>query len=173
MSVIVGPRAARCARRPEAGASPRAVRDARARQRLQQAVQEIGPRGRRCASVNTIRTATRRFTTPSCAWRSHFRMRYLLVDGQGNFGSVDGDTPAAMRYTEVRMSRIAERNAGRYRQGNRRFHAELRRIARREPAVLPTRIPNLLVNGSSGIAVGMATNIPPHNLSEIIRPALR
>ena len=100
-----------------------------------------------------------------------FSLRYVLVDGQGNFGSVDGDAPAAMRYTEVRMSRIA--------------HEILEDIdketvdfvpnydgSEHEPVVLPTRIPNLLVNGSSGIAVGMATNIPPHNLSEVIAACL-
>lgn len=96
-----------------------------------------------------------------------FSMRYMLVDGQGNFGSIDGDFPAAMRYTEIRMSRFA--------------HALLADIEKETvdfvpnydetetaPIVLPTRIPHLLVNGSSGIAVGMATNIPPHNLTEII-----
>ncbi|AHE67343.1 DNA gyrase, A, subunit [Legionella oakridgensis ATCC 33761 = DSM 21215] len=96
-----------------------------------------------------------------------FSMRYMLVDGQGNFGSVDGDAPAAMRYTEVRMSKLA--------------HALLADLEKETvdfspnydetefaPVVLPARIPNLLVNGSSGIAVGMATNIPPHNLTEII-----
>ncbi|MBF0256033.1 MAG: DNA gyrase subunit A [Gammaproteobacteria bacterium] len=96
-----------------------------------------------------------------------FSMRYMLVDGQGNFGSVDGDAPAAMRYTEVRMAKIA--------------HELLADIDREtvdflpnydgsehEPAVLPAKYPNLLVNGSAGIAVGMATNIPPHNLNEII-----
>ena len=97
----------------------------------------------------------------------HFSMRYMLVDGQGNFGSVDGDAPAAMRYTEVRMSKLA--------------HALLADLEKETvdfapnydetefaPIVFPARIPNLLVNGSSGIAVGMATNIPPHNLTEII-----
>lgn len=96
-----------------------------------------------------------------------FSMRYMLVDGQGNFGSVDGDAPAAMRYTEVRMSKVA--------------HALLADLEKETvdfspnydetefaPVVLPSRIPNLLVNGSSGIAVGMATNIPPHNLTEVI-----
>ncbi len=96
-----------------------------------------------------------------------FSLRYPLVDGQGNFGSVDGDPPAAMRYTEIRMERIA--------------HELLQDIDRetvdfgpnydgseREPLVLPTRLPNLLVNGASGIAVGMATNIPPHNLGEVV-----
>ncbi len=100
-----------------------------------------------------------------------FSLRYVLVDGQGNFGSVDGDAPAAMRYTEVRMSRIA--------------HEILEDIdketvdfipnydgSEHEPVVLPTRIPNLLINGSSGIAVGMATNIPPHNLTEVVSACL-
>ncbi|KTD41169.1 DNA gyrase subunit A [Legionella parisiensis] len=100
-----------------------------------------------------------------------FSMRYLLVDGQGNFGSVDGDAPAAMRYTEVRMSKVA--------------HALLADLEKETvdfspnydetefaPVVLPSRIPNLLVNGSSGIAVGMATNIPPHNLTEVINACI-
>ena len=100
-----------------------------------------------------------------------FSLRYVLVDGQGNFGSVDGDAPAAMRYTEVRMSRIA--------------HELLEDLdketvdyipnydgAEHEPVVLPTRLPNLLVNGSSGIAVGMATNIPPHNLIEVVNACI-
>ncbi len=95
-----------------------------------------------------------------------FAMRYLLVDGQGNFGSIDGDSPAAMRYTEARLGRMAEEllvdieketvNFGD------NFDASLK-----EPLILPSRLPNLLLNGSSGIAVGMATNIPPHNLGEV------
>src|SRR5690554_1843305 len=100
-----------------------------------------------------------------------FSLRYMLVDGQGNFGSIDGDSAAAMRYTEIRMSKIA--------------HALLEDLDKETvdwvdnydgqekiPDVLPTRVPNLLVNGSSGIAVGMATNIPPHNLSEVISACL-
>lgn len=100
-----------------------------------------------------------------------FSMRYMLVDGQGNFGSVDGDSPAAMRYTEIRMSKLA--------------HALLADLEKETvefapnydgtefaPTVLPSRIPNLLVNGSSGIAVGMATNIPPHNLGDIINACI-
>ncbi|MDR2364250.1 MAG: DNA gyrase subunit A, partial [Zoogloeaceae bacterium] len=96
-----------------------------------------------------------------------FSLRYMLVDGQGNFGSVDGDSAAAMRYTEVRMARIGHQlledidketvDFGSNYDGN-----------EQEPLVLPTRIPNLLINGSSGIAVGMATNIPPHNLNEVV-----
>jgi DNA gyrase subunit A len=95
-----------------------------------------------------------------------FSMRYLLVDGQGNFGSVDGDLPAAMRYTEVRMSRIAHELLADIDKETVDFVPNYDE-SEHEPAVLPTRIPNLLVNGSSGIAVGMATNIPPHNLTEI------
>jgi DNA gyrase subunit A len=100
-----------------------------------------------------------------------FSMRYMLVDGQGNFGSVDGDAPAAMRYTEVRMSKVA--------------HALLADLEKETvdfspnydetefaPVVLPSRVPNLLVNGSSGIAVGMATNIPPHNLTEVVNACI-
>ena len=101
-----------------------------------------------------------------------FSLRYMLVDGQGNFGSVDGDNAAAMRYTEIRLSKIA--------------HALLEDLdketvdfgpnydgSEKEPLILPARIPNLLINGSSGIAVGMATNIPPHNLSEVIGGCLK
>jgi DNA gyrase subunit A len=96
-----------------------------------------------------------------------FSMRYLLVDGQGNFGSVDGDFPAAMRYTEVRMSRLAHDLLADIEKETVDFVPNYDE-SEREPSVLPTRLPNLLINGSSGIAVGMATNIPPHNLTEII-----
>jgi DNA gyrase subunit A len=96
-----------------------------------------------------------------------FSMRYLLVDGQGNFGSVDGDAPAAMRYTEVRMSRLAGELLSDIDKETVDFVPNYDE-SETEPSVLPTRVPNLLVNGSSGIAVGMATNIPPHNLSEVI-----
>ncbi len=100
-----------------------------------------------------------------------FSLRYPLVDGQGNFGSVDGDPPAAMRYTECRMERIA---------GELLADIDMETVdfvpnydeSTFEPSVLPTRIPNLIVNGSSGIAVGMATNIPPHNLTEIVNAAI-
>jgi DNA gyrase subunit A len=100
-----------------------------------------------------------------------FSLRYPLVDGQGNFGSVDGDPPAAMRYTECRMARIA---------GELLADIEMETVdfvpnydeSTFEPTVLPTRIPNLIVNGSSGIAVGMATNIPPHNLTEVVNAAI-
>src|SRR5690606_13842295 len=100
-----------------------------------------------------------------------FSLRYLLVDGQGNFGSVDGDAPAAMRYTEVRMTRIAHELQADIDKETVDFVPNYDE-SEREPAVFPTRIPNLLVNGSAGIAVGMATNIPPHNLTEVINACL-
>ena len=96
-----------------------------------------------------------------------FSLRYMLVDGQGNFGSVDGDSPAAMRYTEVRMTRIAHELLEDLDKETVDFIPNYDG-SEHEPTVLPARIPNLLVNGSSGIAVGMATNIPPHNLTEVI-----
>jgi len=96
-----------------------------------------------------------------------FSLRYPLVNGQGNFGSVDGDSPAAMRYTEIRMSRITHELLADIDKETVKF-IENYDGSESEPAVLPTRIPNLLINGSSGIAVGMATNIPPHNINEII-----
>ena len=100
-----------------------------------------------------------------------FSLRYMLIDGQGNFGSVDGDSPAAMRYTEVRMSRIAHEMLADIDKATVDFTPNYDG-SETEPAILPTRIPNLLINGSSGIAVGMATNIPPHNLGEVISGCL-
>ncbi len=100
-----------------------------------------------------------------------FSMRALLIDGQGNFGSVDGDAPAAMRYTEVRMSKIAHELLADIDKETVDF-VENYDGSESEPSVMPTRIPNLLVNGSSGIAVGMATNIPPHNLNEVVAACL-
>jgi DNA gyrase subunit A len=94
-------------------------------------------------------------------------MRYPLVDGQGNFGSVDGDSPAAMRYTEAKLKKIAEETLADIDKGTVDFQPNFD-DSLQEPIVLPTRIPNLLVNGASGIAVGMATNMAPHNLSEVI-----
>ncbi len=96
-----------------------------------------------------------------------FSMRYMLVDGQGNFGSVDGDSPAAMRYTEVRMDKIAHQILADLDKETVDF-ADNYDGSESEPTVMPTRVPALLVNGSAGIAVGMATNIPPHNLNEVI-----
>ncbi len=100
-----------------------------------------------------------------------FSLRYMLIDGQGNFGSVDGDSPAAMRYTEVRMSRIAHELLADIDKETVDFSPNYDG-SETEPTILPTRVPNLLINGSSGIAVGMATNIPPHNLGEIISGCL-
>jgi topoisomerase-4 subunit A len=97
-----------------------------------------------------------------------FVIRYPLVDGQGNFGNIDGDNPAASRYTEARMTAMAEALLEGPRRGRRRFPGQLRRHPP-EPEVLPAAFPNLLANGSSGIAVGMATNIPPHNIDELLR----
>jgi DNA gyrase subunit A len=96
-----------------------------------------------------------------------FNMRYPLVDGQGNFGSIDGDNPAAMRYTEIRMTPLAEEMLADIEKETVDFVPNYDDTLR-EPAVLPSRIPNLLINGAAGIAVGMATNIPPHNLGEVI-----
>jgi len=96
-----------------------------------------------------------------------FSLRYLLVDGQGNFGSVDGDAPAAMRYTEARMSRLSHELLADIDKDTVDFQPNYDE-KELEPTVMPTRVPNLLVNGSAGIAVGMATNIPPHNLAEVV-----
>ena len=97
----------------------------------------------------------------------HWSLRYRLVDGQGNFGSVDGDSPAAMRYTEVRMAKIAEETLADLDKNTVDFQPNFDESLS-EPVVLPTRIPQLIINGASGIAVGMATNMPPHNLSDTI-----
>jgi DNA gyrase subunit A len=100
-----------------------------------------------------------------------FSMRYLLVDGQGNFGSIDGDAPAAMRYTEIRMSKLAHELLADLDKETVDFGANYDG-SEHEPLVMPTRVPNLLINGSTGIAVGMATNIPPHNLGEVVDACL-
>ena len=100
-----------------------------------------------------------------------FSLRYMLIDGQGNFGSVDGDAAAAMRYTEVRMSKIAHELLADLEKETVDF-VENYDGSESEPTILPARIPNLLINGSSGIAVGMATNIPPHNLTEIVNACI-
>lgn len=101
----------------------------------------------------------------------HFSLRYMLIDGQGNFGSVDGDNAAAMRYTEIRMSRIAHELLVDLDKETVDFGPNYD-DSEKEPLILPAKIPNLLINGSSGIAVGMATNIPPHNLNEVIDACL-
>ena len=96
-----------------------------------------------------------------------FSLRHTLVEGYGNFGSIDGDPPAAMRYTECRLTPIAADAAERAPRADGRLPARTTRRPTEEPIVLPAQFPNLLVNGASGIAVGMATNIPPHNLKEV------
>ena len=101
----------------------------------------------------------------------NFSMRYMLVDGHGNFGSVDGDPPAAYRYTEARLSKISNEMLRDIDKETVNWDPNFDE-SRQEPRVLPSRFPNLLVNGSSGIAVGMATNIPPHNLREVINAAI-
>ncbi|MFB0934301.1 MAG: DNA gyrase subunit A, partial [Propionivibrio sp.] len=100
-----------------------------------------------------------------------FSLRYMLVDGQGNFGSIDGDNAAAMRYTEVRMARIGHELLADIDKETVDFGPNYDG-SEQEPLIMPARIPNLLINGSSGIAVGMATNIPPHNLNEVIDACL-
>ena len=100
-----------------------------------------------------------------------FSLRHMLVDGQGNFGSVDGDNAAAMRYTEIRLSKIAHEMLADIDKETVDFGPNYDG-SEREPLVLPTRLPNLLINGSAGIAVGMATNIPPHNLNEVVDACL-
>ena len=96
-----------------------------------------------------------------------FSLRYPLVDGQGNFGSIDGDPPAAMRYTEIRMKRLAHHMLDDLEKDTVNYIPNYDESLS-EPSILPAKIPNLIINGSSGIAVGMATNIPPHNLNETI-----
>src|SRR5512138_3438711 len=96
-----------------------------------------------------------------------FSLRHMLIDGQGNFGSVDGDNAAAMRYTEIRLAKIAHEMLADIDKETVDFGPNYDG-SEKEPLVLPTRLPNLLVNGSAGIAVGMATNIPPHNLNEVV-----
>ncbi len=100
-----------------------------------------------------------------------FSLRYMLIDGQGNFGSVDGDSPAAMRYTEIRMARIAHDMLADIDKETVDFAPNYDE-SEHEPTILPTRVPNLLINGSAGIAVGMATNIPPHNMNEVVNACL-
>ena len=100
-----------------------------------------------------------------------FSMRYPIVEGQGNFGSIDGDPPAAMRYTEVRMAKITDQMYGDIEKETVSYSPNYDG-SEFIPDVLPTKIPNLLVNGSSGIAVGMATNIPPHNLTEVLNASI-
>ena len=97
----------------------------------------------------------------------HWSLRYPMVDGQGNFGSIDGDNPAAMRYTEARLRKVAEEMLDDLDKDTVEFRPNFDESLK-EPIVLPAKLPNLLVNGASGIAVGMATNMPPHNLTEVV-----
>jgi DNA gyrase subunit A len=101
-----------------------------------------------------------------------FSMRYPLIDGQGNFGSIDGDPPAAYRYTECRLTRMAERMLADIEKETVDFVDNFDG-SQQEPEVLPAQLPNLLINGADGIAVGMATNIPPHNLTEVCDALLK
>src|SRR5215213_7064525 len=98
-------------------------------------------------------------------------LRYTLIDGQGNFGSIDGDSPAAMRYTEARLRKIAEELLADIEKETVDFTLNFD-DSLKEPTVLPARVPNLLINGASGIAVGMATNMPPHNITEVINAVI-
>ncbi len=115
--------------------------------------------------------ATRRSTTPWCAWRRSFSSRYPLVDGQGNFGNIDGDNPAAYRYTEARLTDVARLLLDGIDEDGVEFRPNYDGQTK-EPVVLPGGFPNLLANGSQGIAVGMATAIPPHNAAELCDAAL-
>ena len=161
-----GPRAAGRARRPEAGAPPRAVLDVRS------GLQPSRPY-RKCANVVGDVMGQYHPHGDSSIYDTlvrlaqDFALRYPLVDGQGNFGSIDNDPPAAMRYTEARLTRLATEMLRDIDSDTVDFGPNYD-DSRQEPLVLPARFPNLLVNGSAGIAVGMATNIPPHNLGEAI-----
>jgi DNA gyrase subunit A len=121
--------------------------------------------------VSTTLTATRAVYDTIVRMAQDFSLRHMLVDGQGNFGSVDGDNAAAMRYTEIRLSKIAHEMLADIDKETVDFGPNYDG-SEKEPLVLPTRLPNLLVNGSGGIAVGMATNIPPHNLNEVVDACL-
>ena len=127
-------------------------------------LQEVRAHRRRRDGLRTTRTATQPIYDTLVRMAQPFSLRYPLVDGQGNFGNVDDDPAAAMRYTECRLVAHRHRDAARHRRGHRRLRPNYDE-SRREPTVLPARFPNLLVNGSSGIAVGMATNMPPHHLA--------
>ena len=169
MSVIVVARPARRPRRPEAGAPPHPLGHVRA------AGLRPTARTMKCARVTgdvhgQVPPPRRpaRSTTRWCAWPRTSRLRHPLIDPHGQLRLASTSPPAAARYTECRLAPLAMRHAGRHRRGHRRLHRQLSTARSRSPTVLPARFPNLLVNGSQGIAVGMATNIPPHNLGEVI-----
>ena len=162
-------RLARRARWAQAGAAAHLVRDvARSARHGRRPLHQVRGRRRRGDEDATTRTATSRSTTPWCGWRSRFSLRHTLVEGYGNFGSIDGDPPAAMRYTECRLTPIAQTLLSELREQTVDYRPNYASTAE-EPIVLPAQFPNLLVNGVSGIAVGMATNIPPHNLKEVVQ----
>ena len=133
--------------------------------------QEMRPHRRRRDGPVSTRTATRRSTTPSCAWRRISPSAIRWSTGQGNFGNIDGDNAAAYALHRGAADRGGAPAARRHRRGRGRFPRDLRQ-ANEEPVVLPAAFPNLLANGSQGIAVGMATSIPPHNAAELCDAAL-
>ncbi len=165
-----GPRAARCSRRPQARAPAHFACHARARKRLQQGLQEVRPRGRRRHRQIPPARRQRRVRRAGAHGAAVF---HALPAGRRPGQLRLGGRRRAGRHALHRSAHVAhrERAARRHRKRNRRFPAELRRIET-EPTVMPARFPNLLVNGSAGIAVGMATNVPPHNLTEIINACL-
>ena len=164
------PRAARRARRPQAGAAPHPLHDGRDGPAARPRPRQVRPRRRRGDGQAATRTATRRSTTPWCAWRSRSRMRLPLVDGHGNFGSLD-DGPAAARYTEARLAPAALLDDRRASTRTPSTSSPTTTTSCSQPEVLPAAFPNLLVNGATGIAVGMATNMAPHNLVEVVGAA--
>ena len=172
MSVIIGRALPGRARRSEARPPPHPVRHAPRRAPGQQEVQQVRRRRRRGAQEVPSRTATRRSTTRSCAWPSPGTSGTPLVDGQGNFGSVDGDPAAAYRYTECKMTKLAEELLVDIDKETVNWSPNFDGHGRRARRCCRAAFPNLLVNGADGIAVGMATNIPPHNLGEIIDAAV-
>ena len=160
-------RAARRARRPEAGAPARPLRDARGRPAAEPAVQEVRLHRRRRDGRTTTRTATQAIYDTLVRMAQPFSLRYPLVDGQGNFGSIDDDPPRRCATPRRASSRIATELLRDIDANTVDFEPNYDE-SRRQPTVLPSRFPNLLVNGSTGIAVGMATNMPPHHLGETI-----
>ena len=165
------PRAARRPRRPEAGASPRAATRCASSATSGTRPTRSRPASSATSSASTTRTATPPSTTRSSAWRSRSRCATCSSTARATSARSTAMPPAAMRYTEVRMARIAQELLADIDKETVDFVPNYDETER-EPSVLPTRVPNLLVNGSSGIAVGMATNIPPHNLGEIIDACL-
>ena len=158
----------RRARRAEAGSPAHPLLRLRAGPRAHGGATARARRSSATCSASTTRTATRAVYDAMVRLAQDFSMRYPLIDGQGNYGSVDGDPAAAYRYTEARLTR--DRRSSSSRTSTRSASTSSPNFDDRlkEPTVLPARVPNLLVNGTGGIAVGMATNIPPHNLGEVV-----